>query len=163
KDVLDAVIAGVNIVELDPEDTSVGYGGLPNADGGVQLDFCGMHGPKKRAGGLGFLEGGRTPSLWAQSVMANTDHHLLVCQDAQAFARQIGCRIEADLNTEKSRKLWLEWKRRVDPEHFPNPKSRASAGLKAALDMAAEGLIDPEHVYGTINCNGINAKGEICG
>src|SRR4029078_7543547 len=59
--------------------------------------------------------------------------------------------------------LWLEWKRRVDPEHFPNPKTRAAAGLKAALDMAAEGLIDPEHVYRTINCNGMNAKGEICG
>ena len=52
-DVLDALIAGVNIVELDPEDTSVGYGGLPNADGVVQLDACCMHGPKKRAGGVG--------------------------------------------------------------------------------------------------------------
>src|SRR5262249_41614409 len=51
-DVLDALIAGVNIVELDPEDTSVGYGGLPNAEGVVQLDACCMHGPKKRAGGV---------------------------------------------------------------------------------------------------------------
>ena len=61
-DVLDALIAGVNIVELDPEDTSVGYGGLPNADGVVQLDSCCMHGPKKRAGGVAALEGVRTPS-----------------------------------------------------------------------------------------------------
>ncbi len=163
KDVLDAVIAGVNIVELDPLDNSVGYGGLPNADGVVQLDSCCMHGPKKRAGGVACLEGVRTPSLVAKAIMDNTDHHLLVGKDAQTFARNLGFTIEADLNTEKSRKLWLEWKRRLDPAHFPDPRSRADAGLKAALDMAAEGLIDPDHVYGTINCNGINAKGEICG
>jgi N4-(beta-N-acetylglucosaminyl)-L-asparaginase len=163
KDVLDAVIAGVNILELDPEETSVGYGGLPNADGVVQLDASVMHGPKKRAGAVAALEGVRTPSLVAQAVMENTDHHLLVGKDAQTFARNMGFNIEADLNTPKSRKLWLEWKRRLDPGHFLDPKSRADAGLKAALDMAAEGLIDPNHVYGTINCNGINAKGEICG
>ena len=64
-DVLDAIIAGVNIVELDPEEDSVGYGGLPNADGVVQLDSCCMHGPKKRAGGVAALEGVRTPSLVA--------------------------------------------------------------------------------------------------
>ena len=63
-DVLDAVIAGVNIVELDPLDDSVGYGGLPNAEGVVQLDSSCMHGPKKRAGAVGALEGVRTPSLW---------------------------------------------------------------------------------------------------
>jgi N4-(beta-N-acetylglucosaminyl)-L-asparaginase len=62
EDVLDAVIAGVNIVELDPEDDSVGYGGAPNADGVVQLDSCCMHGPKKRAGGVAALEGVRTPA-----------------------------------------------------------------------------------------------------
>src|SRR6476661_4539874 len=61
-DVLDAVIAGVNIVELDPLDDSVGYGGLPNADGVVQLDSSVMHGPKKQAGAVGALEGVRTPS-----------------------------------------------------------------------------------------------------
>ena len=65
-DVLDAVIAGVNIVELDPLDDSVGYGGLPNAEGVVQLDSSCMHGPKKRAGAVGALEGVRTPSLVAQ-------------------------------------------------------------------------------------------------
>src|SRR6266511_5341572 len=76
-DVLDALIAGVNIVELDPEDSSVGYGGLPNADGVVQLDSCCMHGPKKRAGGVAEIEGVRTPSKVAQLVMDLTDHHLL--------------------------------------------------------------------------------------
>ena len=62
-DVLDALIAGVNIVELDPLDDSVGYGGLPNADGVVQLDACCMHGPKKKAGGVGASENVKTPSL----------------------------------------------------------------------------------------------------
>src|SRR6188768_436557 len=77
-DVLEALIAGVNITELDPADTSVGYGGLPNADGVVQLDSCCMHGPKRRAGGVACIEGVRTPSLVARMVMDLTDHHLLV-------------------------------------------------------------------------------------
>ncbi len=162
-DVLDAVIAGVNILELDPEETSVGYGGLPNADGVVQLDSCVMHGPKKRAGGVAALEGVRTPSLVAKAVMEDTDHHLLVGAGAQSFARNLGFKIEPDLNTEKSRRIWLEWKRRVDPAHYLDPKSRSDAGRAATWKMAEEGLIDVHHVNGTINCNAINAKGEICG
>jgi N4-(beta-N-acetylglucosaminyl)-L-asparaginase len=122
-----------------------------------------MHGPKRRAGAVAALEGVRTPSLVARAVMENTDHHLLVGKDAQRFARNLGFKIEDDLNTERSRKLWLEWKRRVDPSHYLDPNKRAEAGRRAALAMAAEGLIDPEHLFGTINCNGINAKGEICG
>ena len=73
-DVLDAVIAGVNIVELDPLDDSVGYGGLPNAEGIVQLDSSCMHGPKKRAGAVAAIEGVRTPSLVAKAVLDYTDH-----------------------------------------------------------------------------------------
>src|SRR5436190_10557704 len=162
-DVLDALIAGVNIVELDPLDDSVGYGGLPNADGVVQLDSCCMHGPKKRAGGVACLEGVRTPSLVAKAVMEETDHHLIVGKGAQEFARGLGFKIEDDLNTEHSRELWLNWKRRIDPKHYLDPKKRAEAGRKALREMVAEGLIDPRHIYGTINCNGVNAKGEICG
>jgi N4-(beta-N-acetylglucosaminyl)-L-asparaginase len=162
-DVLDAVIAGVNIVELDPEDNSVGYGGLPNADGVVQLDSCCMHGPKRRAGGVACLEGVRTPSLVARTVMDQTDHHLLVGRDAQAFARQMGYTIEDDLNTERSRRLWLEWKRRTDPLHYLDPAKRAAAGYETGLQMVREGLIDPLHYYGTINCNGVSARGEVCG
>jgi N4-(beta-N-acetylglucosaminyl)-L-asparaginase len=162
-DVLEALIAGVNIVELDPEDTSVGYGGLPNADGVVQLDSCCMHGPLNRAGGVAALEGVRTPSRVAKAVMDNTDHHLLVGKGAQTFARDMGFTIEDDLNTEKSRRLWLEWRRRTDPEHWLDPKKRAEVGMKVGLEMAREGLIDPEHFWGTINCDGINGKGEICG
>src|SRR6266567_4179201 len=117
-DTLDAVVAGVNIVELDPRDTSVGYGGLPNAEGVVQLDSCCMHGPQRRAGGVAALEGVRTPSLVARAVMEQTDHHLIVGKGAQDFARNMGFAIEADLNTENSRRKWLEWKRRIDPEHY---------------------------------------------
>ena len=162
-DVLDALIAGVNIVELDPLEDSVGYGGLPNADGVVQLDSSCMHGPKKRAGGVAALEGVRTPSLVAKAVMEHTDNHLLVGAGAQKFAREMGFKIEDDLNTPNSRQKWLEWKRRTDPEHYLDPKTRADAGWRVALQMVAEGKIDPAHLYGTINCDGINGKGEICG
>jgi len=88
------VIAGVNIVELDPLDDSVGYGGLPNADGVVQLDSSCMHGPKKRAGAVAALEGVRTPSLVAKAVLENTDHHLLVGKGAQSFARNLDLRLK---------------------------------------------------------------------
>ncbi len=162
-DVLDALIAGVNITELDPEEDSVGYGGLPNADGVVQLDSCCMHGPKKRAGGVAGLEGVRTPSKVAQAVMDQTDHHLLVGAGAQQFARSIGFTIEADLNTEHSRKTWLEWKRRSDPKHYLDPQRRAEADRRILDSLFDEGYLSSRVVHGTINCDGINAKGEICG
>src|SRR5216684_2208349 len=162
-DVLDAVVAGVNIVELDPLDDSVGYGGLPNAEGVVQLDSSCMHGPRKRAGAVASIEGVRTPSLVAKAVMDYTDHHLLVGRGAQEFARNMGFTIENDLNTPSSREKWLEWKRRTDPSHYLDPKTRAEAGYRVALQMVAEGKIDREHLYGTINCDGVSPKGEICG
>lgn len=163
EDVLDAVIAGVNICELDPEDTSVGYGGLPNADGVVQLDSCCMHGPRKQAGGVACLEGVKTPSLVAKAVMEHTDHHLLVGKDAQRFARQMGFEILDDLNTPRSRERWLEWKRRIDPDHYLDPRKRGEAAMLAGLSMVRDGLIDEEHFWGTINMDGINSRGEICG
>jgi N4-(beta-N-acetylglucosaminyl)-L-asparaginase len=162
-DVLDAVIAGINIIELDPEDTSVGYGGLPNADGVVQLDASVMHGPHKRAGAVACLEGVRTPSLVAQKVLEETDHHLLVGQDAQRFARTMGFQIEDDLNTRKSRALWLEWKRRTDPSHYLNRKARVEARHLAGQAMVSDGLIDSEHIYGTATCLGVNSAGALAG
>ena len=162
-DVLDSLLAGVNIVELDPEEDSVGYGGLPNADGVVQLDSSCMHGPKKRAGAVAALEGVRTPSLVARAVMEETDHHLLVGEGAQEFARRMGFTIEDDLNTEHSRKLWLEWKRRIDPSHYLDPKKRAEALERATREMIAEGLVSNRHLHGTINCDAISQRGEICG
>lgn len=172
EDVLDALIAGVNIPELDPTETGIGYGGLPNANGVVQLDACCMHGPKKQAGGVAGLEGVRTPSLVARAVMEYTDHHLLVGAGAQEFARMMGFEIEDDLNTDRSRELWLEWKRRIDPGHFPDPQRRPGgtgsgagfdAGYQAGLAMMREGLIDEGSFWGTINCDGIGPGGDICG
>jgi N4-(beta-N-acetylglucosaminyl)-L-asparaginase len=163
EDVLDALIAGVNIVENDPEEPGVGYGAVPNADGVVQLDASCMHGPKKRAGGVAAIEGVRTPSLVAKAVMDFTDHHLLAGKGAQEFARNVGFTIEEDITTEKSRKLWLEWKRRIDPEHYLDPKKRTAAGYVAAFQMLREGLVQESHFWGTIHCNGVNPRGEIAG
>ncbi|HEX6048497.1 MAG TPA: N(4)-(beta-N-acetylglucosaminyl)-L-asparaginase [Gemmatimonadaceae bacterium] len=189
KDVLDALIAGVNIPELDPEETGIGYGSLPNADGVVQLDASCMHGPKRRAGAVAAIEGVRTPSLVAQAVMDQTDHHLLAGKGAQDFARALGFTIEADLNTERSRRLWLEWRRRMDPDHWLDPAKRqirekdkhekdpGDAALSSAMarrdfarravdagwSMVEDGLIPEGSFWGTINCNGINANGDICG
>jgi len=162
-DVLDALIAGVNNCELDPADSSVGYGGLPNADGVVQLDSCCMHGPKKRAGGVAAIEGVRTPSLVAKAVMDETDHHLIVGKGAQDFARNIGMKIEADLNTDRSREAWLRWKRETDPLHYLDPIKRQEGMRRIERQMIADGLINENHLYGTINCDGVNAKGEVCG
>jgi N4-(beta-N-acetylglucosaminyl)-L-asparaginase len=165
EDVLDALIAGVNIVELDPADTSVGYGGLPNAEGVVQLDSCCMHGPKKMAGGVAAIEGVKTPSRVAKAVMEITDHHLIVGKDAQTFARNLGFEILPDLNTERSRTAWLEWKRRTDPLHYirRGTPEREAAERQVILDMVAAGYIDENHIYGTINCDGVNARGDVCG
>jgi N4-(beta-N-acetylglucosaminyl)-L-asparaginase len=160
-DVLDALIAGVNINELDPLDDSVGYGGLPNAEGVVQLDSCCMHGPKRWAGGVAAIEGVKTPSLVSKAVMEQTDNVLLAGEGAQQFARAIGLPIEADLNTERSRALWLEWKRRIDPDHYLDPSKRERVG-SAAESMIRDGLVDIRHYWGTIVCAGVNAAGDVC-
>ena len=163
EDVLDALVAGVNIPENDPTELGIGYGGLPNADGVVQLDACCMHGPRRWAGGVAALEGVRTPSLVAKAVAELTDHHLLVGAGAQAFARQLGFEIEDDLNTERSRALWLDWRRRIDPGHWLDPRKRLDAGLDAGLAMVNEGLIPEHSFWGTTNCDAVNADGDICG
>src|SRR3982751_4360336 len=162
-DVLDALIAGVNIVELDPEEDSVGYGGLPKCEGRGQPGPRCLPCPKKRAGGVAAREGVRTPSLVARAVMEQTDHHLIVGRGAQEFARALGFKIEDDLNTEKSRSAWLRWKRETDPLHYLDPIKRQEAMRRIELQMIADGIIDPNHFYGTINCDGVNAKGDVCG
>ena len=75
----------------------------------------------------------------------------------------MGFTVEPDLNTEASRAKWLEWKRRVDPGHWLDPKKRADAGEAASRRMIADGLLDPVRRYGTINCDGVGPKGEVCG
>ena len=157
EDVLDAIVAGVNIPELDPAERGIGYGGLPNADGIVQLDSCLMHGPRRWAGGVAGIEGVRTPSLVAKAVAELTDHHLIVGEGAREFARALGFEIEDDLNTEESRGLWLEWRRRIDPGHWLDPEERIRGlsrsgeetdpdrigrrGGGAALDVAERGAL----------------------
>jgi N4-(beta-N-acetylglucosaminyl)-L-asparaginase len=142
EDMLDALVAGVNIPELDPAERGIGYGGLPNADGKVQLDSCLMHGPRRWAGGVAGIEGVRTPSLVAKAVAELTDHHLIVGEGAREFARSLGFEIEDDLNTPESRALWLEWKRRVDPGHWLDPEERLNGMSRTGEDT------DPDVIRG---------------
>jgi N4-(beta-N-acetylglucosaminyl)-L-asparaginase len=159
-DTLDAIIAGVNIEELDPEDQFVGLGGLPNEEGVVQLDASCMHGPTKRAGAVAALEGIATPSLVAKAVMDRTDHIMLVGEGAKKFALEMGFK-EQNLLTEKSRQDWLRWKACLSP---------ADAWLDARSDSlrspltASIPLDHPLHVKfttGTINMNAVNAAGDL--
>ncbi len=163
RDVLDALIAGVTILELDPEEPNVGYGGLPNADGVVQLDACCMHGPRHGAGGVAALEGVRTPARVAQLVMDRTPNHLLAGAGAQEFARKQGFTIEADLNTDYSRNAWREWKRRAAQTQSLAPEPRAKSDERILDALYREGILRSRAVHGTINCLGINARAEICG
>lgn len=113
-DTLDAGVEGVKIEELDPNDESVGYGGLPNADGVVQLDASCMHGPSKRAGAVGALEGIKTPSEIVRLIMKYTNHIMLVGEDAQKFAVSFGYKVE-DLLTDKSREAFVRWRANQNP------------------------------------------------
>lgn len=144
-DPLDAIIAGVNIQELDPEDQSVGLGGLPNEDGVVQLDASVMHGPTKRAGAVAALEDIATPSLVAKAVMDYTAHILLVGAGAKKFALAMGFK-EQNLLTEKSRQDWLRWKARLNPNDN-------------WLDHDDD--IRIKFTTGTINMNAVNAAGDL--
>lgn len=174
-DTLDAVIAGVNIQELDPNDTSVGYGGLPNEDGVVELDASCMHGPTRRGGSVGAIRGIKTPSNIAKLVMAETDHMMIVGEGALRFAKDYGYK-EEDLLTERSRMAWLTWKREMrDREGHTNwesgvsgpPKPEKRAELKRLFPHADDELIAwafevaRRPPTGTINCIARNAKGEM--
>src|SRR5580704_17071888 len=108
-DTLDAVVAGVNINEEDPEDTSVGYSGLPNEEGVVELDASVMHGPTRRAGSVASIRGVKTPTKIAKLLMERTDHIMLVGAGASKFATEMGYPPE-NLLTEKARLAWITWK-----------------------------------------------------
>ena len=145
-DTLDAAIEGVKIQELDPEDSSVGYGGLPNEDGVVQLDASCMHGPTRRAGAVGALEGIKTPSVVAKYVLLYTNHIFLVGEGAKRFALSYGFE-EEDLLTEASRERWLRW--------------RANRGENDDwLNVPGNDPMVPRST-GTINCNVVNGNGDI--
>ncbi len=145
-DSLDAAVEGVKIQELDPADNSVGYGGLPNEEGVVQLDASCMHGPTRRAGAVAALEGIKTPSEVARLVLKYTDHILLVGEGAKRFALSYGFK-EEDLLTPESRQLWLEWRANRGPDD--------------------DWLNVPEHdpmvarPTGTINLDVVNAQGDV--
>ncbi|MDQ6828955.1 MAG: N(4)-(beta-N-acetylglucosaminyl)-L-asparaginase [Gemmatimonadota bacterium] len=168
-DPLDAALAGVNIQELDPNDQSVGLGGLPNEEGVVQLDASCMHGPSKRAGAVGALEGIATPSLVAKAIMEHTDHIFLVGQDAKKFALRMGFN-EQNLLTEQSRQDWLKWKassmRYQNYFNMPkgDPAGRSGNGSAqgdpsdAALEHAE---LAAKWTHGTINMNAVTASGDI--
>jgi N4-(beta-N-acetylglucosaminyl)-L-asparaginase len=165
-DPLDAAIAGVNIQELDPEDQSVGLGGLPNEGGVVQLDASCMHGPTKRAGAVAAIEDIATPSLVAKAVMDHTDHILLVGAGAKKFALEMGFK-EQNLLTEKSRQMWLRWKEGLNPNDnwLDQPADSTSARTSLNDAPAGEHIYYDErgvaHTYGTINMDAVDAKGDI--
>ncbi len=160
-DTLDAIIAGVNTQELDPDDMSVGYGGLPNAEGVVQLDSSCMHGPTKRAGAVGGLEGIATPSLVAKAVMDYTDHIFLVGLDAKRFALAMGFK-EQDLLTPASKAAFEKWKadlKGYSPWVKAPPARMAPRGGFHEENYYAERGIPWTH--GTINMNAVNAVGDV--
>src|SRR5947208_6512608 len=174
-DTLDAVIAGVNIVEEDPNDNSVGYGGLPNEEGVVELDACVMHGPTRRAGSVASIRGIKTPSKIAKLVMTESDHIMLAGEGALRFAKAFGF-AEENLLTEKSRLAWLVWKRSLrDPRGANNwtdgldAPDKPSARLKEIFPGADEATLAwawemaRRPPTGTINCLALNPKGEISG
>jgi N4-(beta-N-acetylglucosaminyl)-L-asparaginase len=169
-DTIDAIMAGVNITELDPDDMSVGLGGLPNEDGVVQLDASCMHGPTKRAGAVGCLEGIATPSLVAKAVMDYTDHIMLVGDDAKRFALRMGFK-EQDLLTAKSRAEWLKWRARLnggDAWMESQAPARGRPGAAAQPPRNPDGVKELEydrdgvaHTWGTINMNAVDANGDL--
>lgn len=136
-DTLDAVIAGVNIVELDPKDNSVGYGGLPNERGDVELDASVMHGPTRRAGAVASLRGVKMPSKVAKMVMERTDHILIVGQGAREFATAQGFDNE-NLLTEESRIAWLRWKETHSEKWGPSPYMPAPASPAGQRKLARQ-------------------------
>jgi N4-(beta-N-acetylglucosaminyl)-L-asparaginase len=148
--ILDSVEKGANVVELDPEDSSVGYGGLPNEDGIVQLDASIMYGPNHNCGSVACLENIKTPSSVARVVMERTDHIMLAGEDAKKFAIMHGFK-EENLLTEKARIEWLKWKENMSKEDDWLPP--ASGKYKT----------EKERITGTINLLGISREGDIAG
>lgn len=155
-DPVEAVVAGVTLVEDNPDDHSVGLGGLPNEDGVVQLDASVMHGPTHKAGSVAALENIRNAAQVALKVLKHTDHVMLVGQGAQRFALRMGFK-EENLLTEEARRIWLKWKQNLSPEddwlnegqgEFPPP---------------AHSRIHPDlpFTYGTINCCAVNDDGNL--
>ena len=146
--ILDAVEKSSNVTELDPHDTSVGYGGLPNERGVVQLDASIMHGATHNCGSVAALEGIKTPSSVARLVMERTDHIHLVGKGAQEFAIAHGFKLE-NLLTEESRKLWLQWKENLSELDDWLPSKESNYGVN--------------RTNGTINVRAVDMSGDMAG
>ena len=153
-DALDAVIGGVNLVEEDPDDTSVGYGGLPNFNGIVELDSACMHGPSCRAGAVAALQGVKYPSKVARLVLQRTDHVLLIGEGAQAFAKMHGFPIE-NLLTEEAREIWVRWR-----ENLSNKDDYLPPHDMEDRDIG-DNFSDYVRDWGTIHCSAIDRAGNI--
>ena len=189
----DTLEAGVRVVkgpEDDPNDDSVGLGGLPNEEGVVELDACCMHGPTRRAGSVGGVRNIKNVSMVAKAVMEHTGHVMLVGEGAERFALARGFPRE-NLLTDRSRKIWMLWKEfnsdrdwwgpgLADPHwQAPAPGSRPRADLlRDRIDQlkqrAADLGIEREFLLsavrrvlfpptGTIHCSVLNEKGEMSG
>ena len=169
-DTMDAVLAVVTPVEDDPHDNSVGYGGLPNEDGVVQLDACVMHGPTRRCGAVGAIERIKNPAKVARVIMERTNHTFIVGRGATQFAIDQGFE-PMNLLTDKSRLAWLAWKAATSKDWRPGLDAPDfNKQLAELLDTSERQVWAPwikqvvaHPPTGTINCLAVNEKGEMSG
>ena len=167
-DTLDAVVAAVTAVEDDPRDNSVGYGGLPNEEGEVELDACVMHGPTRRAGSVASVRRIKNVARLAKTVMEKTNHVMLVGPGPARFAVAQGFE-EMNLLTPESRLAWLAWKASSSFNWRPGIDSPEwKEHMAALLDTPGKRALQPwiESVVahpptGTIPCMAVNEKGDI--
>src|SRR3984893_9328193 len=165
-DTLDAVVAAVTVVEDDPKDTSVGYGGLPNEEGEVELDASVMHGPTGRAGSVASVRRIKNVARLAKTVMEKTNHVMIVGDGARRFGVAEGFE-EMNLLTEQSRLLWLEWKASsslnwrpgIDSPEWKEQVSSIFNGDEEKIAYAERVIAHPP--TGTIPCMAVNEKGDI--
>jgi N4-(beta-N-acetylglucosaminyl)-L-asparaginase len=167
-DTLEAAVAAVTVVEDDPNDDSVGYGGLPNEEGVVELDASVMHGPTRRAGSVASVGKIKNVARLAKTVMERTNHVMIVGDGARRFGVAEGFE-EMNLLTEHSRKIWLAWKAKtsfnwrpgIDSPDWKEHMARLFDGDAEKIAYAEQRIAHP--ITGTINCLAVNLKGEVSG
>src|SRR4051812_36081272 len=168
---IDALVAGVKLVEDDPKDDSVGYGGLPNEEGVVELDASVMDGPLHRAGSVGALRNIKNPAAVALQVLRRTDHVMIVGEGALRFAKAMGFK-EEDLLTEHAREEWLKWKANLNREDKwlnddqqiraePGPTSHPAGGGGHSQRLDDERRDGVRYTTGTIHCSAVTDGGDL--